>query len=134
MNNSEESYNMPVAKQAMESPDPLRLEQARARMLHTFSVELLIKKIIWWVCIGLEVIGITVSMIILFSTQSAPVRLVCVVFALIMHEGMVVVVVWSILTSLRMDMLRELKGMELQLAELRVTGNVSVRSESRSEA
>jgi len=34
------------------------------------------------------------------------------------------------LTSLRMDMLRELKGMELQLAELRVASNSSTRSEA----
>ena len=133
MNDPEENYNTPEAMQAVESPNTLRLEQARARVLHTFSTELLIKKIIWWVCAGAEVIGFTWAMIVLFSTQSEPMRFLCVVIALVMHEGMVVVVLWTILTSLRMNMLRELKGMELQLAELRVASNASVRSEPRSE-
>ena len=55
------------------------------------------------------------------------------VIALICHEGMVVVVLWSILTSVRMDTLRELKAMELQLAELRVSQNCLLKAGSLTE-
>ncbi len=60
-------------------------------------------------------------MIFLFHTQSLSKQLLCVVIALIAHEGMVVAVLWTILTYFRIDMLRELKNMELQLSELRVS-------------
>ena len=120
MNDSENSFNTAGGRNPAEFPDPLRMEQARERVLHAYSVELLIKKTIWWVCIALEIIALVGSMIVMFLTGSHQVQLLCVVIALIAHEGMVVVVLWSILTSLRMDMLRELKSMELQLAEMRV--------------
>ena len=100
-----------------------RLEQAVDRILQAYSTELLIKKIIWWVCGGCQLIMIIGSMIILFHTQSPQVRLLCVVIALIAHEGMVVAVLWTILTYFRIDMLRELKNMELQLSELRVSSD-----------
>ena len=100
-----------------------RLEQAVDRILQAYSTELLIKKIIWWICGGCQLIMIIGSMIILFHTQSPQVRLLCVVIALIAHEGMVVAVLWTILTYFRIDMLRELKNMELQLSELRVSSD-----------
>jgi len=98
-----------------------RLEQAVDRILQAYSTELLIKKVIWWVCGGLQTIMIFGSMIFLFHTQSLSKQLLCVVIALIAHEGMVVAVLWTILTYFRIDMLRELKNMELQLSELRVS-------------
>ena len=100
-----------------------RLEQAVDRILQAYSTELLIKKVIWWVCGGLQLIMIIGSMVFLFHTQSSQIRLLCVVIALIAHEGMVVAVLWTILTYFRMDMLRELKNMELQLSELRVSSD-----------
>lgn len=119
MNTSKDNENIPQSKQAVEGPDPFQLEQARARVLHTYSVELLIKKIIWWICGGIQLIAIVGSMIYLFSTQSTAARFLCVIIALIAHGGMMIVVIWVLLTCLRMDVLRELKAMELQLAEFR---------------
>jgi hypothetical protein len=102
------------------SPDPLRLAQAVEQALNAHTIALMIKRIIWSVCIGLETIAIFGSMIYLFITECLACKLLCVVIALIAHEGMVVVVIWMFLTSLRMDMLKELKSMELQLAEFRM--------------
>ena len=107
-----------IEKKNTNNQNDARLEQAVDRILQAYSTELLIKKIIWWVCGGCQLIMIIGSMIILFHTQSPQVRLLCVVIALIAHEGMVVAVLWTILTYFRIDMLRELKNMELQLSEL----------------
>lgn len=110
-----------IEKKNANNQNDTRLEQAVDKILQAYSTELLIKKVIWWVCGGLQTILIFGSMIILFHTQSLPIRLLCVVIALIAHEGMVVAVLWTILTYFRIDMLRELKNMELQLSELRVS-------------
>ncbi|MHC4639867.1 MAG: hypothetical protein ACYTBV_20600 [Planctomycetota bacterium] len=110
-----------IEKKNANNQNDARLEQAVDKILQAYSTELLIKKVIWWVCGGLQTILIFGSMIILFHTQSLPIRLLCVVIALIAHEGMVVAVLWTILTYFRIDMLRELKNMELQLSELRVS-------------
>ena len=112
-----------IEKKNTNNQNDARLEQAVDRILQVYSTELLIKKVIWWVCGGLQTIMIIGSMIFLFHTQSLPIRLVCVVIALIAHEGMVVAVLWTILTYFRMDILRELKNMELQLSELRVSSD-----------
>ena len=136
MSNAKNSDNGTGMDDAFGSPDPVRLGRVHDRVMHAYSVELLIKKTIWWVCVALEVIAIVGSMIFLFRTQSTPLRFLCVVIALIAHEGMIVVVLWSILTSLRMDMLRELKGMELQLAEFRAArdpGRVGKQDGSESD-
>ncbi len=110
-----------IVEGALDRPDASRLDGAREQVLHERSTELLIMKCIWWLCAGLQTIAIVGSMIFLFHTQSTPMRFLCVVVALIAHEGMVVAVLWSIMTNARMDMLRQLKGMELQLAELRTS-------------
>ncbi len=110
-----------IVEHALDRPDAFRLDRARERLLQERSTELLIMKCIWWVCAGLQTIMIVGSMIFLFNTQSVPMRFLCVVIALIAHEGMVVAVLWSIMTNVRMDMLRQLKGMELQLAEFRTS-------------
>ena len=119
MTNSEDNDGRAAVESALDPPDAFRMDQAREQLLQSHSVELLIKRIIWCVCAGLQLIMIIGSMIILFHTQSTPMRFLCVVVALIAHEGMVVAVLWSIMTNLRVDMLRQLKGMELQMAELR---------------
>ena len=117
MNDSREN---PAHNQVPPTPDPSRLQQVREDVLHGYSVELLIKKIIWWVCGGVETIAIFGSIILLFRLESTSAKLLCVVIALIAHEGMVVVVLWILMTSLRNDTLRQLKQMELQLAEFRI--------------
>jgi hypothetical protein len=119
MNDPEKS---PEQNEIAPTPDPLRLQQMRERVLHEYSAELLIKKIIWWVCAGLQAVAIVGSIVFLFRAESTAGKLLCVVIALIAHEGMVVVVLWVLMTSLRTDMLRQLKGMELQLAEFRTRG------------
>jgi hypothetical protein len=103
-------------------PDAAHLQHARDYVLHAYAVELLIKRIIWWTCIGIEIVTILGAAIVLFNVESISIKLACVVVALIAHEGMTTVVIWVFLTSLRMDMLRQLKGMELQLATLRNGG------------
>lgn len=102
--------------------DPWRLQQAREDVLQAYSGDLMLKRVIWWVCGGIELIAIIWSAIVLFQTGSMSVKLLCVVIALIAHGGMTVVVTWVLLNSLRMDVLRQLKGMELQLAALRTAG------------
>ena len=116
-----EANESKIVENALDRPDAFRLDGAREQLLHERSTELLIMKCIWWLCAGLQTTAIVGSMIFLFHTQSTPMRFLCVVVALIAHEGMVVAVLWSMMTNARMDMLRQLKGMELQLAELRTS-------------
>jgi hypothetical protein len=100
-------------------PDPLRMTMAMDRIMHANVVMLMIKRIIWWVCGGLQTAGIAVMIFLLFHVNSMDCKLLFVAIMVILHEGGVCVFVWVLLTSLRMDLLRELKGMELQLAEFR---------------
>ena len=119
MNSPED--NSPTVGSEPSSPalDQWRLQQTREDVLHAYSTDLMLKRVIWWVCAGIEAIAIVWAMVVLFHTGSMSVKLLCVVVALIAHGGMTVVVTWVLLNSLRMDMLRQLKGMELQLAALR---------------
>jgi hypothetical protein len=100
-------------------PDTLRMTMAIDRVMHAHSIMLMIKKLIWGMLFVIQTLGILGSVFFLFQTDSISWKLLCLGFAVICHEGMVIVVIWMLLTSLRMDMLRELKGMELQLAEFR---------------
>ena len=100
-------------------PDTLRMTMAIDRVMHAHSIMLMIKKLIWGMLFVIQTLGILGSVFFLFQTDSISWKLLCLGFAVICHEGMVIVVIWMLLTSLRMDTLRELKGMELQLAEFR---------------
>jgi hypothetical protein len=100
-------------------PDSVRMTMAIDRVMHAHSIMLMIKKLIWGMLFVIQTLGILGAVFFLFQTESISWKLLCVGFALIAHQGMVIVVVWMLLTSVRMDLLRELKSMELQLAEFR---------------
>lgn len=122
MNDSNDISRAAPPHQPPPTPDPARLQQVREHILHAHSTELFIKKCIWWVCAGIELVAIFGAMVVMFRTDALAVKLLCVVVALIAHGGMTVVVTWVLLTSLRMDIQRQLKGMELQLADFRTSG------------
>jgi hypothetical protein len=104
------------------APDALRMTMAMDRIMHANAVMLMIKKIIWWVCAGVQTAGVATMIFLLFHVNSMDLKLLFVAIMVILHEGGVCVFVWVLLTSLRMDLMRELKGMELQLAEFRTHG------------
>jgi hypothetical protein len=109
-------------------PDTLRMTMAIDRVMHAHSIMLMIKKLIWGMLFVIQTLGIFGAVFFLFQTDSITWKLLCLGFAVICHEGMVIVVIWMLLTSVRMDTLRELKGMELQLAEFRT----HLQSQARS--
>ncbi|MGD0518675.1 MAG: hypothetical protein ABSA26_14160 [Thermoguttaceae bacterium] len=119
MNTSSQMPPEPWNNNEPPMPDPLHMTMAMDRIMHSHAVMLMFKKLIWGILFGLQTAAIIGCVYFLFTVDSISWKLLCVGFALIAHEGIVIVVIWMLLTSLRMDMLRELKGMELQLAEFR---------------
>jgi hypothetical protein len=110
-------------------PDTLRMTMAIERVMHAHSIMLMIKKLIWGMLFVIQTLGIIGAVFFLFQTDSLTWKLLCLGFAVICHEGMVIVVIWMLLTSARMDLLRELKAMELQLAEFRTHLHGNTRPE-----
>jgi hypothetical protein len=108
-------------------PDSLRMTHAMDQIMHAHSIVLMIRKLIWGMLILIQTVAILGSVVFMFQVDSINLKLLSVGFALIAHEGMAIVVIWMLLTSLRMDMLRELKGMELQLAEFRTHWQAKTR-------
>jgi hypothetical protein len=119
MNSPSQMPPEPWNDKNMPMPDPLRMTMAMDRIMHAHSVVLMIKKLIWGMCVTLQTVLVLTCLFFLFRAESMDYKLICVILIIIAHEGMGSVFLWILLTSLRMDFLKELKGMELQLAELR---------------
>ena len=120
MNTPSQKPHEPWDDKNMPMPDPLHMTMAMDRIMHAHSVVLMIKKLIWGMCVTVQTVLVLTCLFFLFRAESMDYKLLCVILIIIAHEGMGSVFLWVLLTSLRMDFLKELKGMELQLAELRM--------------